>query len=400
MTNRRLFLLTHRINGLLLATFLTIVGLTGSLLAFNPQLERLLAPTLFTLPPHTTLRADPIQVLEAVQQAYPWANVDTLDLSTKPDSPLVYFLDPKPHAPNPHDGQVYADPYTARVLGSRRYTGLHQGARSIMPFIYELHQDLALDTVGALLLGLASLLWTIDCFIGLYLTSPPTHRTVETISTRIRRFPARWLPSWLIRLTRGPFKRLYDLHRAPALYLWLMLLLFAWTGVLFNLPAVARPILHALGASAPTPLPSRPCPAPDQQSDQPLPWHQALAEARTRMAAEATRHAFTVKEERLLSYNRYQCQWLYRVRSTRDADRLGNTQILWSPGFPAQTLTLPTGTTPADTTTTWLKAIHESRTADSALADLSLRLLVCASGLLTAFLSLTGILLFLRKLRR
>ena len=47
---RRYFIWQHRWTGLLMASFLFVVGLTGSLLAFNSELERLISPQLFATP--------------------------------------------------------------------------------------------------------------------------------------------------------------------------------------------------------------------------------------------------------------------------------------------------------------------------------------------------------------
>jgi uncharacterized iron-regulated membrane protein len=48
---RHFFVWLHRWTGFLLAGFLIIEGLTGSLLAFNTELTRLFNPTLFATPP-------------------------------------------------------------------------------------------------------------------------------------------------------------------------------------------------------------------------------------------------------------------------------------------------------------------------------------------------------------
>ena len=58
---RAVMLLVHRYVGLLLALFLAIAGITGSLLAWNEELEAAISPQLFrvTAPP-TAVRIDPV----------------------------------------------------------------------------------------------------------------------------------------------------------------------------------------------------------------------------------------------------------------------------------------------------------------------------------------------------
>ena len=191
MTKRRFWLLVHRVNGLLIAVFVTVVGLTGSLLAWKAPLERLFAPALFVLAPYRpdAVRVDPLRVRENVVRAFPWASVDSLDLSTVAGAPLEFSLTPTAaDSPREANDEAFADPYTGRVLGSRRYADLSQGWINFVPFVYILHQNLALGDVGEMLLGLAALLWTLDCFVGMYLTFPASHRWVA-VSRRQRPDP-------------------------------------------------------------------------------------------------------------------------------------------------------------------------------------------------------------------
>ena len=41
-----------------------------------------------------------------------------------------------------------------------------------MPFIYRLHYSLALDTFGSYAFGIVALLWTLDCFVAIWLSFP------------------------------------------------------------------------------------------------------------------------------------------------------------------------------------------------------------------------------------
>lgn len=53
---------------------------------------------------------------------------------------------------------------------------ISQGVINLMPFLYRLHQSLVLGKLGTTLLGVISLLWLVDCFVGLYLTFPVRSR--------------------------------------------------------------------------------------------------------------------------------------------------------------------------------------------------------------------------------
>ena len=99
-----------------------------------------------------------------------------------------------------------------------------------MPFVYGLHMYLAMSGIGDWILGAVALVWTIDCFVGFYLTLPAG-------GERSRKgFFARWKPSWLVKLKSSFYRANFDLHRAAGLWLWAMLLVYAWSSVFFTLP--------------------------------------------------------------------------------------------------------------------------------------------------------------------
>ncbi len=100
-----------------------------------------------------------------------------------------FLLQSRPSAagervPLPND-QVMINPYTGVVQGERRWGDITQGKKNIMPFIYRLHDSLALGIVGTYTFGIVSLLWTLDCFVGAYLTFPArVSRLVEHRTSR------------------------------------------------------------------------------------------------------------------------------------------------------------------------------------------------------------------------
>ena len=391
MTRRRFWLLVHRCNGLLLAGFLTVVGLTGGLLAWRLPLEHLFAPALFHLSQSipNAQRVDPLRIREQLAVEFPQARVDMVDLTPAKDEPLEFQATLGPQAPPGTPDDIFVDPYTGVVLGSRHYGDLHEGAKNVVPFVYDIHQNLALGDAGELCLGVAALLWTFDCFVGLYLSFPASHGSVEpSWLTRALHWPRRMIPSWCIRWAAGGFRRLYDLHRAPGVWLWPMLLLFAWTGVAFNLPVVYGRVLRTAGAAQPATLPVCVAGEPRIQPD----WHLALTTARSIMTNELLAHHATLDHERFLSYEPTRCAFTYRVRSSLDVDALGNTQIVWPADSPSNVVFSSTTATRADTFTIWLESIHEAQ-----VGGLAVRLTVAATGLIVAMLSLTGVLIFLRK---
>ena len=73
---RKFFVWLHRWVGLLMTVFLIIVGLTGSLLAFNAELEKLICPQLFAAKPTPdSKQLDLATLAEMAESAEPHARV-------------------------------------------------------------------------------------------------------------------------------------------------------------------------------------------------------------------------------------------------------------------------------------------------------------------------------------
>jgi uncharacterized iron-regulated membrane protein len=239
---RALWVVVHRWAGLTLALFLAVAGLTGALLAFYPELHRATAPWLRVVPPApTTTPPDPVAVLEAAQRAEPRADFLRLELAIKPDTAVVYYPDPRPGKDLGYD-ELGIDPWTGAAVHRGTWGAISEGWHQLMPFLFELHYTLALGEIGRLAFGIAALVWTLDCFVGFYLTLPAGPR----------RWWQRWREAWTVRpLRSGAFRFNFDLHRAGGLWLWPLLLVFAWSSVGFNLRPVYTPIMAAFGASDP-----------------------------------------------------------------------------------------------------------------------------------------------------
>jgi uncharacterized iron-regulated membrane protein len=85
-----------------------------------------------------------------------------------------------------------------------------------------------------------ALIWTLDCFVGFFLTLPVGNRRRSMVGTgriqpdevfrsdRIRKgFWSCWKPAWQLKLGAGGHRVNYDLHRAAGLWLWAMLFVTA-----------------------------------------------------------------------------------------------------------------------------------------------------------------------------
>lgn len=380
--------------------FLLVAGVTGSLLAWNHELEAAISPELFRARPSgsSTRPLDPLMLREQVAARYPHASIAYVPLQTKPEHSIWMFLEARTDpssgklADLPAD-QVFVNPYTGAVLGERKWGDITQGLKNLLPFIYRLHYSLALGTAGTFLLGLVALLWTIDCFIGAYLTFPARARTesASTLKSPGRTWLTRWWPSWKLRWRGGSYKVNFDLHRAGGLWVWAMLFVLAWSGVAFNLSQVYRPVMATafeFASSPDIPVLSSPHVAPS------ISWMQARDHGRRLMTEQARAQKFTVINETGLSYDAAHAVYRYSVKSDRDIrDAGGGTSVVFdaNTGELKQTI-LPTGMAAGDTVTQWLKGLHMA-----ALWGVPFKIFMSAVGLLVAMLGITGTVIWLRK---
>jgi uncharacterized iron-regulated membrane protein len=236
---RRYLNVVHRWTGLLMAVFLTVAGLTGSILAFNSELERLISPQLFAKP-----RTDvsPLAFAELAERAAAQVPDGVVRGVTRVerDQVEVQFSPRK----DPETGksknlgftQFFADPWTGAELGRRIRGDLSQGSINWMPFIYSVHWTLALGEPGSLVMGVIALIWSLDCFVGFYLTLPRGRRG----------FGRRWRLAWLVKLRASSFRVNFDLHRANGLWLWPLLFIFGWSSVMMNIRPTYERVMSAL----------------------------------------------------------------------------------------------------------------------------------------------------------
>lgn len=390
---RRHWVVLHRWTGLVLAVFLLLVGLTGSVLPFYRDLDKAISPDILTVDvPADRAAMDPLALREQVLARHPEVRIDSVPLSREAASDaLVFYVDGR-FAELAYD-ELYVDPYVGKELGTRMWGDLSQGRVNLMPFVYRLHYSLGAGTPGRTVLGVVALLWTLDCFVGAWLTLPlRLPQRDGGLVRRGRRWWSRWLQAWRLRFDSGGYRFGFDLHRAAGLWLWAILFVMAWSAVSFNLSEVYRPVMGALFG------PWQPAPASDQQrpplDDRRIDWSQARERGRALMAELSASADFKVQREAALSLDRSAHAWRYVVASDRDvSQRRAATSIVFDARTGALVAShLPTGGGAAQTATTWMTSLHTAR-----VGGLPMRLVVSATGLMVVGLCVTGVVIWSRK---
>lgn len=227
---RAFLVLLHRYIGLATAVFLLLAGVTGSILAFNHELDEWLNPKFYAASA-VGERLPPGELVDAVQSTHPKLQVWYMEYPNETGHTALLAMvprnDPGTGQPFAERNQVfYLDPVNAEQKGQRYWGECCFQRENFVPFILEFHYNLTLPgNWGLLLMGLVAIAWVIDCFVALWLTLP-----------RGKPFWKKWSTAWKVK--GGHAYRLnFDLHRAGGLWLWLLLLPIAVSSVAMNLPS-------------------------------------------------------------------------------------------------------------------------------------------------------------------
>ena len=370
----------HRWAGLALAAFLTVAGLTGSVIAFQRELDAALNPHFFTrVTSGPALGFD--ELVRRVEAQLPGAKVDAI----QPPAGFVRSALVRVDAADARHGlafdEVFVDPATGRVLGKRMWGEWNASRESLVPFLFKLHYTLHLPGQwGAWVMGGIALLWALDCIVALAVTAPRGGGRLDG-----------WRRAASIRRGASRQRRTFDLHRAPGLWLWGLLLLLAISGVALNLKEqVFRPVVSLFSDVAP-PVFDVPVPSSDRPPSLGFEAAVRSAEGHAQATGIAGTAAYVLHAPALNAYG-----VALAVPGQRDPraglgpawvfvdDRNGSIRSVEVPGRGSA----------GDVVMQLQYPIHTGL-----LAGLAGQIVICLAGLIVALLSITGVLVWRLKRR-
>ena len=409
MAARAFFTALHRWAGLTTALFLFTSGITGAIISWDHELDEMLNPHLFK----TGMRGAPIPAVELaslIEQRDPQIRVSYFSLQPEAeDASIRFFVAPRIDAATgkrfrlSYD-QVFLNPITGEELGRRSSTATWPITRAnIMSFLYRFHYSLQIPEFwgsnrwGLWLLGGVAVIWTLDCFVGFYLTLPvrrqPNAARPDAVAKALNRgFWKRWKPSWLIKTSASRYRINFDLHRAFGLWTWGLLFVIAFTGFSLNLyREVFVPVMRTVSSYTPTPYDQRK-PAPLERPIQP---RYSFADIVERAGDEARRRGWTTSVGAVGyngQYGIYSVRF-YRRGEDHGAGGAGPPQLYYD-GLDGRLLgeKLPWTGTAADIFSQAQFPLHSGR-----ILGLPGRILISFMGLVVALLSVTGFAIWWRK---
>lgn len=218
-TTRKFWIKVHLYLGLLPGIPLLLIGLTGAILAFAPEIRQWDQPQFFDVEPQGELQPIP-ELVHKIETQYPETNLLHVALYEKAD--YVWTI----YATGPVDGenqfhQMHVNHFTGEIKVDTTSGGWAQ-------WIEGLHRNLTMGTVGRQIVAISSLFLLILCLSGLYL----------------------WWP-----LRSGMWRRLLRNNDALSWHNWTgiivfpFLILLAFTGITLTWGSVIFPMVYTVTGS-------------------------------------------------------------------------------------------------------------------------------------------------------
>jgi uncharacterized iron-regulated membrane protein len=225
---RHIWVVIHRWIGLFIGVWLVVVGLSGSFLAFYPEIDRALNADWVT--PQASGELLPIQrALDSARQAMPGRFLHSVVPPDGPDD--VHHVWFTLSAENQgRMWEVLVDPNDGRVLGQREAVPTMQfSRRNIANTVYTLHYNLLLGDAGSTLVGFVGLFALASSVTGFVLWWPRGGRG--------------WSQALRVKTGAHGVRLHFDLHRVAAVYSVVLLVAVAFTGVTLTFGSQTRAVL-------------------------------------------------------------------------------------------------------------------------------------------------------------
>ncbi|BAU28102.1 putative iron-regulated membrane protein [Aneurinibacillus soli] len=351
----------HLALSLLAGIFIVLISLTGSLLVFEHEIERLFQPKLYHVSAGPVVSYE--QALTAAKKAHPKADVQRVYTPDEASTEGVYIFQMK-------DGKssfsVYVDPGTGRINGE-------EGDQSFFTWVLELHRYLLLkDFNGAEITGIIGFLLFFITVSGIYLWWPGIRN---------------WMRGFTFRRSPNTFAKHYNWHKVLGIWSVPFLLVVSLTGALFEYDEA---IFGWFGAK-----PSK-SPAKQILVSVPLPEGKKPLDALMRSAEQAVPDAKVIQVRMPAKPKKDQPEGAVEVRMTHGYDPGNGNARVWLDAYSGRVIAkLDAKVDSGLTYQTWLFPLHTG-----AFGGIVTKVLYAIGGLILPVLAVTGTYMWWFKRRK
>lgn len=214
----------HVYLGIIAGAIVAFVGVTGSILVFQDEIDRALNPELFTVTEQQH-KMSFAEIVPLIRQKHPQLKFSYMMMEEdKPN--LAYRL-----FNFKTEDEYFINPYTAELSGKR----LHES--SFIHIVTELHRTLLVPTAGRYIVGLTTLCLLILTISGLRLWIPAKWNQLRSVLT--------------VKLNAGFKRQNYDWHNVLGFYSAPVVTLLALTGFCITFSPLVIALLFVLNGQSP-----------------------------------------------------------------------------------------------------------------------------------------------------
>jgi uncharacterized iron-regulated membrane protein len=283
----------HLWTGLIFGAILVLQGLSGSILAWRQELDRMLNPSLLQVAPPPGMRAGaPLRLAPAAVQAATQALArdprygapGMLSLPARAGEVIIAWYRPAPALGGPAwrqpvTRQVMLDPATLTVTGERNWGEAGWSRELLLPTIFQFHHYLLAGEVGKTVVAIEGVALVLAALSGIVLWWPRLTRSALWAAVTVRH--------------GGSWPRFhFQLHRAAGFFAAPAFLVLGFSGVHFTMPQWTTPAIGMFVPVTPNDKPRNLSPSGAQK----ISAAEAVAAAQARLpGARVTRLNFPAK---------------------------------------------------------------------------------------------------------
>jgi uncharacterized iron-regulated membrane protein len=304
---RKLWLKIHLYLGLFAGAVFVIIGLTGSILAFEYPLDEALNAEIMTVP--VTEKLMPLDdIVAAGLKAVP-VNAKALNIDFPKRTELAYALWFEQPSDNPDfqtRHQIFINPYTAKVTGQRLLIDFeHIWRDPFKDFVLRLHYTLALGEQGMTIVGFIGIGLFFSVLTGLIVWWPLGGHFKKALTIKRHASSERFN---------------FDLHKTVGFYSAIVLLYLTASGVYLIFPDYGRNLVNVFSPVTDSPWNGYQSTVP-QDKKTPIPLSKVVAITDARFPTgeycwiafpQQAQDAYVIGKRESTEVNQYRLQrWLW-----------------------------------------------------------------------------------------